>query len=89
VTPSRQHWDELDLAAMRARIAAYTLHSKYDSRALTARARNAFLARFLKEVDPDGRLPETERVRRAECARRAYFTRLALLSAKARASRRR
>lgn len=69
---------------LRARLAAQTLHSKYDSRELTANARRAFLAKFEDEVDPNRELPEPERLRRAESARRAYFTRLALKSAQAR-----
>ena len=36
--------------------------------------------RFLDEVDPGRCLPERERLRRADAARRAYFTRLAYLS---------
>jgi hypothetical protein len=70
---------------MRAKLAAYTLHSKVDSTKHTEPARAAFLARFEKQVDPDNELPEAERARRAEAARKAHFTRLAYLSAKARA----
>jgi hypothetical protein len=44
--------------------------------------------RFLDEVDPDRILPEAERKRRADHARKAYFTRLALKSAAARKARR-
>jgi hypothetical protein len=44
--------------------------------------------RFLDEVDPERQLPEPERLRRAECARRAFFQRLALKSAQARAAKR-
>jgi hypothetical protein len=40
--------------------------------------------RFEREVDPEGVLPAQERQRRAEHARKAYFLRLALASAKAR-----
>ena len=72
---------------LRARMAAYVLHSRYDSRELTAPARRAFNDRFEKEVDPDGNLPPAERQRRAEAARKAYFTRLALKSAQARRDR--
>jgi hypothetical protein len=75
--------------SLRGRIGAYSLHAKYDSRATTEPARRAFLSRFEREVDPDGVLPEPERLRRAEYARKAYFARLALASAKARAARRR
>ena len=70
--------------SLRARIAAHLLHAQHDSRELTAKARAKFLAGFLDEVDPDRTLPETERLRRAEHARSAYFSRLALLSSKAR-----
>jgi len=73
---------------LRARAAAYRLHSLYDSRELTAKARAAFQDRFLREVDPDGLLPEAERLRRAECARKAYYTALAAKSARARRTRR-
>jgi hypothetical protein len=71
-----------------ARAAAYRLHSLYDSRELTANARAAFRDRFTRQVDPDGILPEAERQRRAECARKAYYTTLAAKSARARRSRR-
>lgn len=52
------------------------------------RARAAFERRFLDEVDPTRSLSEQERNRRASHARKAYFTRLALASAKARRGRR-
>lgn len=73
---------------LRARAAAYRLHSLYDSRELTANARAALRDRFAREVDPDGVLPAAERERRAECARKAYYTALAAKSAKARRIRR-
>lgn len=72
---------------LRARLAAYTLHAKYDPRETTAAARAAFLDRFARQVDPEGTLPQHERTRRAEAARKAYFTRLALKSAQARRTR--
>jgi hypothetical protein len=73
--------------SLRARLAAHTMHATHDSREITKPARDAFLARFEREVDPDGKLPEAERRRRAEQAKRAYFTRLAFQSAKARRAR--
>jgi len=73
---------------LRARLAAHTMHSKHDARETTAAARAAFLARFEAEVDPEGTLPSEERCRRAEHARSAYFTRLALAAAKARRQKR-
>lgn len=69
---------------LRARIAAHALHAQRDPRETTAKARGIFVARFAHEVDPDGTLPAAERERRAEHARKAYFARLALKSAKAR-----
>jgi len=70
--------------SLRARLAAHAMHAQHDSRETSAPARAAFNARFLDEVDPDRVLPETERLRRAEHARKAHMTRLALASAKAR-----
>ncbi len=69
-------------------MAAAVLHSRYDSRVLTQRARIAFLRKFLDQVDPDRQLSEGERLRRAEQARRAHFLRLALASSAARRKRR-
>jgi hypothetical protein len=71
--------------AMRASIAAHTRWAKEpDPPARTATARRAFLERFEREADPDGVLDPGERTRRAEHLRRAYFTRLALASSRAR-----
>ena len=44
----------------------------------------AALDRFDKQVDPDGVLTPQERAKRAESARKEYYTRLAFLSAQAR-----
>lgn len=55
--------------------------------AATAPARNAFLARFEKQVDPDGKLPPDERARLAESALKAHMQLLARKSRKARAGR--
>jgi hypothetical protein len=74
--------------SLQARIAAYRLHATHDPRETTKPARDAFMARFEREVDPDGRLPEAERRRRAEAAKKAYFSGLALKSSMARARRR-
>lgn len=73
--------------SLRARTGAYALHAQYDSRDITENARKAFLSRFEKEVDPEGRLPLAERVRRAEFARKAYFSKLAMRSAAVRKRR--
>ena len=73
--------------SLRGRIAAHQLHATHDSAELTKNARAAFLERFEHEVDPARKLPEAERKRRAEHAKKAYFARLALASAKARRQR--
>ncbi len=71
--------------SLRARLAAHSLHAQVaDPRAHTAPARDAFMGRFEREVDPGGLLPPAERARRAGHARSAYFARLALASSKAR-----
>lgn len=70
---------------LRARLGAHkSWQNTTDRAARTANARKAALDRFDREVDPDGTLPLAERARRAEHARKAYFTALALKSAKAR-----
>src|SRR5437764_15183455 len=69
---------------LRARLAAYHLHATHDPKETTRKAREVFLGRFEREVDPDGVLTPCERARRAEAARRAYFTRLAFQSSRAR-----
>jgi hypothetical protein len=58
-----------------------------DRTARTRPARETFLKRFEKEVDPDGKLPPEERRQRAEHAKRAYMLRLAKRSATARRAR--
>jgi hypothetical protein len=68
-----------------ARISAHESWARTEDRsARTAPARAAFLARFEKLVDPDGRLDPNERQVRAEHARRAHMLRLAERSAQAR-----
>jgi hypothetical protein len=69
------------------RIGAYRMHSRYDARETTKAGRAAFLARFEREVDPDGVLDPEERAVRAAAARRAYMLDLSLKSAKARRKR--
>ena len=69
---------------LRARMAAHVSHSRHDPKERTRAARDKFEARFLDQVDPDRALPEGERQRRADHARRAYFLQLALKSAQAR-----
>jgi len=74
--------------ALRAKLAAHASWANTTDRAArTAAARKAAHDRFEREVDPDGVLPPDERARRAASARRAHFSRLALLSARKRRSR--
>lgn len=73
--------------SLRSRAAAYAMHSRHDSRETSAPGREAFLRRFLDEVDADRVLPEPERLRRAELARKRYFTDLAFKSSRARSRR--
>lgn len=70
---------------MRAQLAAHDSWARTEDRnARTAPARQAMLDKFEREVDPDGSLTPAERARRAEHARKAHFTRLALKSAQSR-----
>jgi hypothetical protein len=73
-----------------ARVGAFAQKAKYDGRELTKNARAASPGSpsyFERQVDPNGELDPAERARRAEYARKAYFTGLALRSAKVRAAR--
>ena len=74
--------------ALRARLGAYVMHARNDARETTAKARAAFLARFERLADPEGRLPAAERQRRAQQLPSADFAQLALASAKACRARR-
>jgi hypothetical protein len=68
-------------------MAAYCLHAQRDPKETTQAARASFMARFEHQVDPDNLLPPAERQRRAEAAKKAYFLKLALKSARARRAR--
>lgn len=72
----------------RSLVATIAAHERWarepDRAAATEAARRAFRDRFERQVDPDGTLPPAERARRAEHARKAYYTRLALRSAQSR-----
>ena len=60
-----------------ARIAAEISWARTSDRSARTRpAREAFLRRFEREVDPEGKLPPDERRRRAEHALRAHMLRL-------------
>jgi hypothetical protein len=64
------------------------MHARHSAQETTKAGRVAFLARFEREVDPDGTLPIEERARRAECAKRAYFVALVMRRHKNRARKR-
>lgn len=76
----------LDPAArtLRARIGAFALHAKHPIEATTRAGLDAANARFEREVDPDGTLPQAERIRRVAAARRAHMAKLAFRSRQAR-----
>lgn len=66
-----------------ARIAALArVAAEPSGEAMTARARRAFAESFYAATDPA--LPERERLRQAEAARKLHYQRLARLSVKAR-----
>jgi hypothetical protein len=75
---------ESTLPRLRGRYAALTRWSLQDGVAGTAKARQAFRDRFIDQVDPERKLPEAERARRAEAARKAHYVRMAYRSAVAR-----
>jgi hypothetical protein len=67
----------------RARLAALTnLSRQADWSAMTKPARDAFIRKFEDEVDPDRRLPEEQRAKMAEAARRAFYVRIRSLPRK-------
>jgi len=70
---------------LRAQSAAYkSWANTSDPAARTAPGRAAFLKRFERQVDPEGKLAPAERQRRANQLRRAFFLDLAAKSANAR-----
>ena len=74
--------------SLRGQLAAHESWAQTADRAArTAPARDTFLERFERQVDPDGILDPAERARRAEHAKKAYFLRLALKSAQARSAK--
>jgi hypothetical protein len=77
-------------ATLKARAAANAMWAATEDRtARTEPKRQAFYARFERQVDPDGRLDPAERARRAGYARKAYMHKLALKSSMARAAKKR
>ena len=76
-----------DVLRARARMGGYATAARHDSRKITENARRAFLDSFVDQVDPDRTLPESERLRRAEAARKLHYTRMAFRSAQVRRAR--
>jgi hypothetical protein len=74
--------------AARARIAALTRWSREDPKEHIAMMNRQFRERFEKQVDPDGVLPDEERRRRAEVARKLFYQKLAFKSSRARSRKR-
>lgn len=73
--------------SLRARKAAYIRAAKYDGREVTAKARSmgpASVEYWLPKVEGGDDLPESERLRRAEALKKAWYTDLAFKSAQAR-----
>ena len=69
---------------MRARAGGYARAALYSSAEIVGPARRGFLARFTRQVDPDGTLDIAERERRARAALRSHMQVLALRSSLAR-----
>ncbi len=74
---------------LRARLAAYAMHARYDARATTAAARAARWQKFLDGVDPAHELTDDERERRAHASETADMLALSLRSSQARRRRKR
>ncbi|MEV0458981.1 hypothetical protein [Catellatospora methionotrophica] len=78
-------------AAQRRRRARTAVHTSWantaDRTARTAPARQAFRAKFERQVDPDGVLPDAERADRVQHAIKAYMLQLAERSIRSRRSK--
>lgn len=73
--------------SMAGQIAALTRWSREpDRKAATKPLKDGFLAKFEREVDPDGVLDPETRTQLAIVARKAHMRRLALASSKARSA---
>ena len=85
-TPAPQLTDEARAVfAQWGRIGSLESWARTEDRtARTAPAVRASMARFEREVDPEGKLSPEEREKRAAFARKAYFRRLAIKSHEAR-----
>ena len=70
-----------------ARLGGLSRSAQYDGVEMTAKARSTFGSSFETLADPDGVLPEPERLRRAAALRRLHYVRMAYASAKVRRAR--
>lgn len=71
--------------SLRSRMAAHrSWAGTADRTERTRPAREAFMRRFEDQVDPERKLSQPERLRRAEQARKAHFQELAFRSSRAR-----
>lgn len=57
--------------SQRARLAALTRWSREDPTAAVHKMQNGIQAKYERQVDPEGVLPDAERMRRADAARKA------------------
>lgn len=69
---------------LRARLGGLSRAAKYDGVEVTKPARDAFRKSFEDLVDPDRKLPEDERKRRAVAARHAHYVALSFKASMAR-----
>lgn len=73
--------------SLRGRAGAFAMLARNDPRETSRAGRSAAWLRFLDQVDPERTLPEAERQRRAEAARKSHMCSIALASLRARARR--
>jgi len=66
------------------RAGGYSKAAKYSPEELTGPARRGFWAKWEREVDPEGKLSEAERQRRAQALLKSHMTKLALKSSRKR-----
>lgn len=88
--PEQPDWTGLTPSerTLRAKIAAHqSWANTADPAARTAPGRAAMMAKFERQVDPDGTMDPAERERRAASARKAYFADLARKSVQVRRER--
>jgi hypothetical protein len=85
------HTPESRKSAERSLLASFASNTRWafepDRVTATKPARDKFDERFFAVVDPDNKLPEAERRRRARSLKRAYFQLLAYRSVQARRAR--